>query len=679
MPATANRTNDPDALAVLWEPLEIGPATVRNRIGHAPFTTLWATDQVLTERHLAYYEERARGGLGLIIGEQQAADRERISFLRNGCSALDPRCVEVYKELAERVHRQGGTQFLQLFGPGILDSVGLDLEGWAPIWGAGRIPSSGFGDQPLPVPIEQIPEIAANFGRAAANVEAGGLDGVELHGARSELIGQFLSPLYNRRDDAYGGSPEARCRFALEIAESVRQSAPKVAVGIQISVDEYMGDAATTEDVAAEQLGILAASGLFDFVDLSTGNEFTDFLTIPPMELGEIPTAKFGPRAKSIVGDDVKVMINGGVHDVATAARLVSDGVADIVLMSRPSFADAEIVNKARSGRVEEIRPCLGHNDCLHAAHKGRPVACQMNPAAGRESRWGITVPRETARKRRVVVAGGGPAGMQAAIAAAQNGHDVALFERSDTLGGHMALLARLPGRARWRDGVDWFAAELERSGVDVHLGTELSAGSEALAGTDTFIAATGARWSRTGFSPVNPTLDRLPGVEQENVIDADAAAEAALADPRSLGGRVVILDESGEYLPLGVADALSSGGTEVTIVTRHPGVGLHVAFSLDHGAVFKRLAAQNVEMRSVRMVTAIDGDRVAITELWNSSDDDIEGVDTVVLSLTREPCDELYREVSATVADARLIGDALVPRRTAAVIAEGQSVGFEL
>lgn len=633
----------------------------------------------LTERHLDYYEERARGGLGLIIGEQQTADRDRISFLRHGCSALDPRCVDVYGQLAERVHRHGGTQFLQLFGPGILDSVGLDIEAWEPIWGAGRIPSAGFGDQPLPIPLEVIPQIAANFARAAANVEAGGLDGVELHGARSELIGQFLSPLYNRRTDGYGGSPEARCRFALEIATAVHEAAPKLAVGIQISVDEYMGDAATTEDVAEEQLGILAASGLFDFIDLSTGNEFTDYLTIPPMELGEIPTEKFGPRAKAIVGDDVKVLLNGGVHRVETAARLVDDGVADMVLMSRSSFADPEIVAKASSGRVEEIRPCLGHNDCLHQAHKGRPVACQMNPAAGREARWGIDVRRQARPARRVAIAGGGPAGMQAAIAAAGNGHEVALYEGSAVLGGHMALLARLPGRARWQDGIDWFAAELGRSGVDVQLGTELTAASAELDGVDTFICATGSRWARTGFSPVNPTLDRLPGVDGDNVIDVVGAAEAALADPTALGGKVVILDESGEYLPLGVADLLAAGGTEVIIVTRHPGVGMHVAFSLDHGAVFKRLAANKVDMRSVRMVTGIEGGKVAITELWNGRDDSIEGVDTVVLSLTRDPRDELFGEVSTRIADSRLIGDALVPRRTAAVIAEGQSIGFEL
>ncbi|MGV1049382.1 MAG: FAD-dependent oxidoreductase [Solirubrobacterales bacterium] len=679
MSTRTNESTAPEALAALWQPLEIGPATVRNRVALGPLSLLWAEDSLLTERHLDYYEERARGGIGLVISEQHRADRPRISFNRHGCSALDPRCVDVFKRLGERVHSHGATQFIQLFGPGILDSVGIDIEGWEPIWSAGPIPSAGFGEQPLPIPTAALAGIVESFARAAANVAAGGLDGVELHAARSELLGQFLSPLYNHRADGYGGSAQARCRLPIEIAEAIHRAAPGLAVGIQISIDEYMGDAATTEDSAAEQLGILAASKQFDFANLSTGNEFSDHLTIPPMEVDAIPAERFGARAKSIVGADTKILVGGGVRTVEAAARLLAEGAADLVAMSRASLADPEIVAKARAGRAAHIRPCLGQNDCLLAAHKGHPVACLVNPVTGRERLWGAGVARPRRTPRRVLVVGGGPAGMQAAIAAAGNGHEVSLFERSQSLGGHMALLGRLPHRQRWQEGVGWYAAELDRKGVEVGLGTELTAGSPQVAEADVVLCATGARWAGSGFSPAVPTQPSLPGADQENVIEIAAAAERALADAGSLGGRVLILDESGGYLPLGVADVLSAAGVEVTIATRHGGVGTQVAMALDQRGIFKRLAAQAVEMRPARLATAVDGDRVAVTELWSGREESIDGVDTVVLSLTREPHDELQREIVDRVADVRPIGDAFVPRRMAAVIAEGQSVGFEL
>lgn len=305
--------------------------------------------------------------------------------------------------------------------------------------------------------------------------------------------------------------------------------------------------------------------------------------------------------------------------------------------------------------------------------------AAARNPIAAREREWGTSVTRRHDRPRKVVVVGGGPSGMQTAIAAAEGGHQVTLFERSQALGGHLKLLAKLPHRARWQDGIDWFAGAMRRAGVDVRVGEEGVATTAEIVAADVVLCATGARWQATGFSPVNPTVPALPGCAQDNVIDVAAAAEKPFEDATVLGERVVIIDESGEYLPLGVADVLSEMGTVVTVVTRHAGVGHHVTYSLDHGALFKRLAARDVEFRPATMVTAIEEARVAVVELWSGREDSIENVGTVVMSMLRASETELYDSIASVVPESRLIGDALVPRRTAAVIVDGHAAGFEL
>jgi 2,4-dienoyl-CoA reductase-like NADH-dependent reductase (Old Yellow Enzyme family) len=664
-------------LTVLWEEVDVGPFRTRNRIVLNPLTTMWASDGIMSTRHLEYYEERARGGVGMLITEQHVADRDRLSTFRGSSSALEPGNLAVLEQLGERVHSYGAKQLVQLYGAGTLDNANIEIGGFSPIWAPSYVPSAANNEGPLVMGHAEIRELRSNFVRAAKNVAGAGLDGVELHGSHSWLLHQFLSPLYNRRADEYGGSVEGRTRLIREIAAEIRASTPHIAIGLQLSVDDYHGEHGITPAYVEEELGYLGGPDLFDYISLSTGNELTEDATIPPMERVAIPAEACGRRARATVASGVKVLVSGGVQTVENAARLVGEGVADLVAFARPLLADAELVRKAQDGRPGEIRPCVATNECFRAGLQNRGVTCLMNPFAGREGRWRRGGPPR--RRRRVTVVGGGPAGLQAATAAAEHGHAVTVLERLPATGGHLGLLAVLPNRGRWRDAIRWFDGAARRAGVKIQTDYLVTEQSPELNEADVVVFATGARWQTTGFSAFRPDRDAIPGIHRANVTTINNAIERATTDPQSLGDRVLIIDETGGYLPLGLADLLSAVGTRVDIVTRFPLVGHVVEEARDHTEVFARLAARAVAFRPGNTVEAITDDGVILTEVWSGRRRDLTEIDGIVLSVLREPNREVYDAAAHVSSDLQLVGDALAPRDTREVIAEAQDVGYAL
>ena len=248
--------------------------TLRNRVMAGPATLLYADDNVLSERHIAFYRERAAGGAGVIVSEEHAAHPTALGAFRHACTAWEPRAVGPFTRLAEAVHEHGGRQLIQLYAPGLADSSTLNLDDWGPVWAPSAIVAPD-GERSVAMAQADIDSMVAGFVTSASNVAAAGLDGVELHGAHGWLIGQFLSPMFNRRTDGYGGSTEARCRLALEIAQAVRDHRPGLVLGLQLSVDEYVGDVGITPEETDRQVEILAGSGLFDYLSLSTGSQFS--------------------------------------------------------------------------------------------------------------------------------------------------------------------------------------------------------------------------------------------------------------------------------------------------------------------------------------------------------------------------------------------------------------------
>jgi hypothetical protein len=535
-----------------------------------------------------------------------------------------------------------------------------------------------MGETPVEIERAWIREVAEDFGQSAANLQLAGIDGVEIHGAHGYLVTQFLSPAFNRRTDEYGGTPRNRCRFAIELAEAVRERVGReYTLGMRLSYDEFIGDAGITPGLSDEYLDVFAGTGLFDYFNISCGSYHSLHYAVAPMgSVSEGFLVPYGERAKEVVGDRAKIFVVGRIRSLAMAERIVAQGAADMVAMMRMQIADPFHVRKTQEGREDEIVRCVGANECLAASVADRELTCTVNPAAGRERRWGEGTLRRAERPRRVVVVGGGPAGMRAAGTAARRGHDVVLLEREGELGGHLRLLSLLPSREQWRDAVEDLARPLERHGVDVRLGVEATA--RTLGDAEATVFATGATWDRDGFTSFRPDREGIPGADGSSVTDVEAAAWRALDDPESLGARVLVYDDTGTYLPLGLAEVLAAARVAVEVVTRHPVVGDGLMKSLDAAWVLPRLVQAGVLLTPNEFPERIDGREVELYEVWGQRRRTVEA-DTVVLAMLRTPADALYRELRDALPEAHRIGDCLAPRQAAEAIYEGEKLGRAL
>ena len=620
---------------------------------------------------------RIPASAGVIVSEEHAAHPTALGAFRHACTAWEPRAVGPFTRLAEAVHEHGGRQLIQLYAPGLADSSTLNLDDWGPVWAPSAIVAPD-GERSVAMAQADIDSMVAGFVTSASNVAAAGLDGVELHGAHGWLIGQFLSPMFNRRTDAYGGSTEARCRLALEIAQAVRDHRPGLVLGLQLSVDEYVGDVGITPEETDRQVEILAGSGLFDYLSLSTGSQFSRHRTIPPIGTPDAVLAEHGRRAREIARGRTAIALLGRIRHLATAARLLEEGAADIVAMTRAHLAEPAIVRRTlrrrgghgdalrRGERVPEprLRGPAGH---VRPEPDDRPRARLADAALGR------------ARPRRVTVVGAGPAGLRAAAVAGERGHEVTLLERSGEAGGHLALMARLPGRGDWREGVEFLTRAATRHAREVRLGVDATAARVAEGAPDVVLVATGCDWEADGRDPARPGAPPIDGAAAPTVVDVETAVRRALADPGALGRHVVVLDESGEVLPVGLAEIVGAAGARVEIVTRRPQVGARLHATLQAPEVFGRLAALDVHLRPGHGAVRIADRRVELTETWSGRPAVIEDVDTVVLALRRAPRDGLAAELRDAGLEVHVIGDARSPRRAAEAIHDGERIGRAL
>ncbi len=677
------------ALKHVWQPLDIGPTRVRNRVMYTAQTILYGEDHLLSDRHIAFYRERAKGGVGLMITEQQAGHPIWKGSFYPGCTAHDKRAVPQYAKLAEAVHEFGAKQFVQLFGSGVHDKGTMIFDEWHPLWAPSRITSVVHREVPMVMGQAEIDDTAKAFGESALNVKTAGLDGVEIHAAHSYLLGQFLSPAYNKRDDAYGGTVENRCRIVREIAESVRrQVGGDITVGVRLSFDEFIGAAGITGEQTEEIVQVLVDTGLFDYFSISCGGYHTLHRTVSPMQVSQAFMEDGGRRVKRIVGERAKVFLVGRILDVDVADRLIAEGATDMAAMTRAQLADPFLVKKAQAGRTQDVVRCIGANVCLAHAFDQKRVPCVMNPAMGREAKLGDGTLRTVApgEARRVVVVGAGPAGMRTAGTAAERGHHVVLLDAGDDLGGHLNLIKRLPTRAGWQDAIENLRQPLLHHGVDVRLGTELTPDGLAALDAEIVVCATGSRYAKTGvYSAYRPDRDHIPGAELDSVHDLASAAQRALADPRALGDSVLIYDELGEYLPLGLAEVLAAAGVKVEIVTPHLAVGEDTVRTQDWHWIAPRLLGHDVTLTPQHTLASIRAGAVVLDSLFGGPEREREA-ESVVLALPRVPRDELHGELRTAAKGLgpgaprlRLVGDALAPRRLEAVIYEAETLAREL
>jgi mycofactocin system FadH/OYE family oxidoreductase 2 len=656
----------------LFSPLRIGSVTVRNRIMQTAHVKLFARDAVDSQRNVDYQVARARGGAGLLItGNRVVHPTSTTGFPRVAWAYLRE-ALDADRHLTEAVHEHDAVIFAQLnhFGVNASSDSADDLR---VLWGPSAVKSPAYGETPKAMEPEDIREVVEWWGRSAELSREGGFDGTEVHISHSYLLHQFLSPLYNKRTDEYGGSFENRLRFAREVIEEVRRRVgADWVVGVRISLSDFIPGALDIEDairVAQE----LEGDGRIDYVNVTAAGYHNIWRAIEPSDVPDGYLVELTAKVKSSLVK-LPVFAVGGIKDAALAEQIVADGKADMVAMTRAQIADPEFASKARDGREDDIVHCIrGNQGCIGRVFKGLPIACTVNPAAGREGRFATLPPADP--PARWLVAGGGPAGLKAAATLAERGHAVTLVEKEDSLGGQVNLILLTPGREEF----GWITTDLERRlgrlGVDVRLGAEATLKLVRELAPDGVIVATGAVPSRTGFSSVNPLVETLPGIEQDNVL----TVWDVLLGTRPVGKRVVVLDDDGTRAAAGVREVLLDRGSEVELVSRWNALFPATLTTLDMAHLYSRLLGKGLAYRLNSWASAIEDQTVSIFNLYTGAAETIEGIDTVVLATGPKANDELYFALKGKVENLHRIGDCVAPRKLDHAIYEGELAGREL
>jgi mycofactocin system FadH/OYE family oxidoreductase 2 len=657
----------------LFSPLAIGPVTVRNRIMQTAHVKLFTRDGVDSQRNVDYQVERARGGAGLLVTGNRLVHPTSTTGMPRFAFAYLKEALAVNRRMTDGVHEHGAVIFEQLnhFGLNASSDAADDLR---VLWGPSAVKSPAYGETPKAMEKEDIDEVVDWWARCAELSREGGFDGTEVHISHSYLLHQFLSPIYNKREDEYGGSLENRLRFAREVIDEVRRrTGSDWAVGVRISLTDFVDGALDIED-AKRVAALLEADGKIDYVNVTAAGYHNIFMAIQPSDTPDGYLVDLTAEVKRAVG--LPVFTVGGIKDPVLAEEILASGKADMVAMTRAQIADPELANKVREGREDEIYHCIrGNQGCIGRVFKGLAVSCTVNPAAGREGRFGSGTLAPADAPAHWLVAGGGPAGMKAAETLARRGHRVTLLEREAALGGQVSLILRTPGREEF----GWVTRDLEhhlrKAGVDIRLGTEATPELVAELAPDGVVVATGAVPSRSGFSTANPLVDVLPGAEQENVLHG----WDVLLDARPVGRRAVVLDDDGGRYAAGVCEVLLDRGVAVELVSRFNALFPSTLVTLDMAFLYNRLMSKGLVERLNSWARRIDGDRVTTFNLYTGAEAVLEAADTVVLATAPRANDDLYHRLKGSVDRLHRIGDCVAPRKLDHAIYEGYLAGREL
>lgn len=644
-------------------PFSIGSCELRNRVVRTAHGTGY-TDGNVTDRLVAFHEARAKGGIALTILETSAVHPSSPSSM----AAWRDEIVPGWARLAESVHRHGMKIFPQIWHGG---AHVRPLDGGAS-WAPSSLPEPAFGRVPLAMTQAMIDELVESFAAGARRAQEAGLDGVEVHGGHEYLVSQFLSPLANLRDDDYGGSIENRARFAREILAAIRREVgPDFPVGIRISAsDGLAGGIDVEEAIAAAE--ILEADGNLSFLDVSLGGMHNPALLVGAMHEPhgyELPST--APVADAV---ELPTIVAGRFLSLDEVEQVLAAGTADLVSMVRATIADPDLVAKTLAGRASEVRPCIGCNEgCVgqrnaSGASDGT-VGCTVNAEAGLEFRLRL---QPAPRARRVLVAGAGPAGLEAARVAATRGHRVEVHEAAASVGG----LVNASRAAPYRDDIgticDYLERELRRLGVELHLGSRLDLGAVQALQPDVVITATGASPRRDGIQRLRPEL-RPAGLDLSHVVDpVQVLFEGAGRGAR----RALVFDDLGHYPAIGVAEHLLERGTHVTFATSQPTLAPELVRSFQHDPVARRLASyETFELITRAALIGVGEEEVTLQNIDSDRDQSVPA-DLVVLVTGFESERELHERLVEAGIESILAGDALAPLLMQRAIASGYAAG---
>jgi mycofactocin system FadH/OYE family oxidoreductase 2 len=637
----------------LFSPVRLGRREAKNRIVSTPHGAAFGEKGGITDRYIRYHEAKARGGCGVVMMFGSSSIHPTSINDWGEVNNWDDSIIPQFQRMSEAVHRHGALCLSQISHRG---RRGHSWYSGVPLWAPSDTREERHREWPHVMTVREIREVVDAWAAAAVRLQRGGYDGCDIPMYGGHLLENFLSPLTNRRTDGYGGSLENRTRLVREVLHAVRDAVgPDFIIGVRHSGDHFVPGGLSREELL-EIARLVDGLGIADYWMVSGSN--TETLRYEAMVTPSLyhPQGLFNDLAaltRSAVR--VPVIVAGRVMTVEQAEAALAAGVCDLVGMTRALIADPELPRKAAAGRLEDIRACVGASEgCIGRLRQGKAIGCVQNPVIGREAE--LEEIRPAARPRRVVVVGGGPAGLEAARVAALRGHRVTLLEATRDLGGQILAAARAPKREDYAAIAAWLAGQVRKLGVDVRLNTPASARDVLALEPEAVVVATGA----------TARVPELPGVALPHV----ATTVDVLLGRARPGRRVVVVDEDGHYAAPTTADLLAGRGCQVTLISKYFMVGEDIDEGI-RSDLYARLFGQGVVLQPLTAAKAIVPGGLLTRHTFSGAEAVLEA-DTVVLSFGGQANDGLYHELDGRVPELRLVGDAVSPRRIHDALLDG-------
>lgn len=630
-------------------PIRIGNLELRNRgVMPAMVTNYSNSDGSVTDRLIAYHEARARGGVGLIIVEAAYIDRVGKGFI-NQIGIDSDALIPGLKKLVEHVHRHGAKIAIQLHHAG--READPRVNG-GQVVGPSAIPCPIVQSMPKALSIDEIKEVVNKYALAAERAKKAGFDAVELHGTHGYIINQFLSPITNHRTDEYGGSAEKRKKFPLEVVDAIRNSVGSdYPIIYRIASEEFLPGGLMIEDATAFSK-ILVEHGV-NALHVSGGTYASDRSSSGADDILGV-YVESAATIKRAINNAIPVIVANRIKTPQFANEIIASGKADLISAARAVLCDADYYNKIQEEREDEIRTCLSCNHCTSELINGSPISCIYNPMTGNELNYDLSTPAQT--KKKVLVVGGGPGGMEAAYIAASRGHSVTLYEKNDYLGGNAIPATKPSYKSEMMAAVDFLSHMLEKNHVKVKLNTKVSIDTIKSEGADAVVVASGS----------TPIIPKIPGIENDYVF----TAEDVLMNRKIAGKKVVVI--GGGSVGVETAELLAHQSKEVSVIEMADEILSDMSLSLKM-VLLRRVGNTSINVMTDHKVLEIKNHTVVTDKQI------LQDIDSVILAVGYKSNNELVSQLQEANVIYKVIGDAVKPRKIYQAIMEGLEAVYNL